>query len=41
MGSVVYIQDAHSVTLKHLTLTNGDGSHNCGKDEGCGGGVYA
>jgi hypothetical protein len=41
MGSVVYIQDAHSVTLKHLTLTNGDGRHNCGKDKGCGGGVYA
>lgn len=38
-GSVVYIDNAHSVTLKHLTLTNGDGNYNCGKDRGCGGGV--
>jgi hypothetical protein len=40
-GSVVYIENAHSVTLKYLTLTHGDGSNSCDEDTGCGGGIYA
>ena len=39
-GSPVSITNAGDVTLERLTLTRGDGSHNCAT-AGCGGGLYA
>ena len=38
-GSVVSVTNAGDVTLKHLIITHGDGSGNCGS-YGCGGGIY-
>ncbi|MGB3904987.1 MAG: hypothetical protein WBB22_08700 [Anaerolineae bacterium] len=39
-GSVISVTNAGDVMLQHLTVTQGDGTGNCGT-VGCGGGIYA